>query len=192
VTYVAGLMSPAFSYERSVQVVFSRRVSVLLALVVAALGIGLWGAVGFASPKDDGHNNDEGRTLTVLTKSRDAKVVDLKPQGPTHGDMRVVNAPLYNESGKKKIGHLDLYCVTTDPADEPSEKANMVECTYTYTLPSGEISVQGVSALPTLRGLPPKAVDAISGGTGKYAGVRGEASIKTRGNKAFTTFHFID
>ena len=31
--------------------VFRRRVPVLVALVVAALGIGLWGAVGFASPK---------------------------------------------------------------------------------------------------------------------------------------------
>jgi len=174
-------------------VVFKRRVSVLLALVVAALGIGLWGAVGFASPKDDGPtNNDEGRTLTVLTKTREDRVVDLKPQGTSQGDMRVVNAPLYNESGNKKVGRLDLYCVTTDPANEPSEKANMVECTYTYTLPGGEISVLGVSALPTLPGLPPKAVDAISGGTDKYAGVRGEATVKTRGNKAFTTFHFID
>ena len=173
--------------------VFRRRVPVLVALVVAALGIGLWGAVGFASPKDnDGHNKDEGRTLTVLTKSRDARVVDLGPQGPTHGDMRVVNAPLYNESGKKKVGRLDLYCVTTDPADESSEKANMVESTYTYTLPGGEISVQGVGALPKLTEPAPSQVDAISGGTGKYAGVRGEASIKTRGNKASTTFHFID
>ena len=68
----------------------------------------------------------------------------------------------------------------------------MVECTYTYTLPNGEISVLGVSALPKLPGLPPKAVDAISGGTDMYAGVRGEATIKTRGNKAFTTFHYID
>jgi len=122
-------------------VVFKRRVSVLLALVVAALGIGLWGAVGFASPKDNnGRNIDEGRTLTVLTKSRDARVVDLGPQGPTHGDMRVVNAPLYNESGKEKIGRLDVFCVLTDPADESAEKANMAECTVTYTLPGGEIS----------------------------------------------------
>ncbi len=77
--------------------VFRRRGSVLVALVVAALGIGLWGAVGFASPKDIDdahHNNDKGGTLTVLTKTREATVVDLGPRGPSHGDMRVVNAPL--------------------------------------------------------------------------------------------------
>ena len=53
-----------------------------LAAMVAALGIGLWGAVGFASPKDNGddghHDNDKGRTLTVLTKTRQEKVVDLE------------------------------------------------------------------------------------------------------------------
>ena len=59
------------------------RVAVLVTtLVVLALGIGLMGAVVFASPKDndDGHhNNDKGRTLTVLTKTREARVVDLGP-----------------------------------------------------------------------------------------------------------------
>jgi hypothetical protein len=80
-------------------VVFRRRVPVLVALEVAALGIGLWGATGFASPKDndDGHhNNDKGRAITVLTKTREARVVDIGPRGPSQGDMRVVNAPLYN------------------------------------------------------------------------------------------------
>ncbi len=47
------------------------RVVVLVAMVVAALGIGLMGTVGSASPKDndDGHNNgDKGRsTLTVVS-----------------------------------------------------------------------------------------------------------------------------
>ena len=167
--------------------------SALIALVVAALGIGLWGAVGFASPKDnDGHNNDEGRTLTVLTKTREARVVDLGPQGASHGDMRVLNAPLYNATGKEKVGRLDLFTVLTDPADESSEKANMVESTYTYTLPGGEISVQGVGALPKLTEPAPSQVDAISGGTRKYAGVRGEVRIETRGNKVTSTFHFFD
>ncbi len=44
--------------------VFRRRASVLLVLVVVVLGIALWGAVGFASPKDGANNNKE-RTHTV-------------------------------------------------------------------------------------------------------------------------------
>ena len=103
--------------------------------------------MGFASPKDGAHHG-KGRTLTVLTKSRQATVVDVGQKGPSQGDTRVVNAPLYDESGKVKVGRLDLYCVTTDPADRPNEKANMAICTNTYTLRNGEISTQGVAALP--------------------------------------------
>jgi hypothetical protein len=174
-------------------VVLSRRV--VLFLVVMALGIiGVLGAVSSASPKgNDEHHNDKGRsTLTVLTKTVEEKVLDLGAQGLSQGDMRVLNAPLYNESGKEKVGRLDLFCVVTDPADESSEKAHMAECTITYTLPSGEISAQGVDAFPELPGLPSKSVDAISGGTEDYAGVQGEVRFETRGNKVISTFHFID
>ena len=176
--------------------VLSRKVSVLLVALVAlvvALGIGLSGAVGFASPKDnDDNNDDKGRTLTVLTKTSEIKVVDLGPQGQSHGDMRITNAPLYNATGKERIGRLDLFVVVTDPANESAEKAHMVEAMYTYTLPGGEISAQGAGALPTLTELTPRQVDAITGGTGKYAGVRGEVRIERRGNKVISTFHFID
>ena len=169
------------------------RVAVLVAMVAAALGIGLMGAVGSASPKDkDSNNDDKGRTLTVLTKTSEIKVVDLGPQGQSHGDMRITNAPLYNATGKERIGRLDLFVVVTDPANESAEKAHMVEAMYTYTLPGGEISAQGAGALPTLTELTPRQVDAITGGTGKYAGVRGEVRIERRGNKVISTFHFID
>jgi hypothetical protein len=130
----------------------SRRVWVLLALVVA-LGVVLVGAVAFASPKKDAanHKNEKGRTLTVLIKeSRDDAVVDVGDRGLSHGDMRVVNAPLYDESGEHRVGRIDVYCVTTDPADEPDEEANMAECANTYTLPGGEIDTQSVTAFPKL------------------------------------------
>jgi len=174
-------------------VVLSRtKVAVLVAMVVAALGIGLMGAVGSASPKDDDQNNNKEGNLTVLVKNREASVVDLDPQGSSQGDMRVVNAPLYNASGKQKVGRFDLVCVSTDPAEEANEKYHMAQCTYTYTLAGGEITAQGVSAFPKLSKIPPTAVDAVSGGTGKYAGVRGEVSLQTRANKAISTFHFVD
>ena len=170
------------------------KVAVLVAMVVAALGIGLMGAVGSASPKDDDQNNNKEGNLTVLVKSREASVVDLDPQGSSQGDMRVVNAPLYNASGKQKVGRFDVVCVSTDPAEEANEKYHMAQCTYTYTLAGGEITAQGVNAFPKLSEIPSTAVDAVSGGTGKYAGVRGEVSLKTRANKAISafTFHFVD
>ena len=170
------------------------KVAVLVAMVVAALGIGLMGAVGSASPKDDDQNNNKEGNLTVLVKNREASVVDLDPQGSSQGDMRVVNAPLYNASGKQKVGRFDLVCVSTDPADEANEKYHKAECTYTYTLAGGEITAQGVNGFPKLSEIPSTAVDAVSGGTGKYAGVRGEVSLQTRANKAISTFtfHFVD
>jgi hypothetical protein len=104
-------------------------------------------------------------------KNPENELLDLGAQGPSQGDLRVANAPLYDESGKERIGRFDLFCAITDPADEPSEKAHMAQCTKTFTLPDGQISVQGVEAYPDLSGLAP-GVNAISGGTGKYAGVR--------------------
>ena len=173
--------------------VLGRRVSVLLvALVLVVMALGIMGVLRAVSASPDTAAKERSSTLTVLTKTREARVVDLGPQGPTHGDMRVVNAPLYNESGKQRIGRLDLFCVVTDPADEPNEKAHMAEATATYTLPGGEISAQGLRAYPQLSGPPSEGVDAISGGTGKYAGVRGEVRLETRGNKRIITFRLID
>ncbi len=173
-----------------------KKVAVLVSMVVLTLGIGLMGAVGFASPKKDNddahHDNDKGRTLTVLLGTRESTVVDLGTKGASQGDMRVVNAPLYNQSGKQRIGRFDIFCVTTDPAGTPTEEVHRAECTGTFTLPGGEISIQSSNAFPKLPKPPPRSSDAITGGTGKYAGVRGEVILETRANKDISTFHFID
>jgi hypothetical protein len=48
-----------------------------------------------------------------------------------------------------------------------------------------------VNAYPKLSDPAPGSVDAITGGTGKYAGVRGERRFETHGTKVIITFHFI-
>ena len=175
----------------------STRVRVLLvamAVVGMALGIiAVLGAVSSASPNntDDDHRNHKGRTLTVVGKNPQSKGLDLGAQGPSQGDLIIINAPIYDESAKERIGRFDMLCAITDPADESSEKAHMAQCTKTFTLPGGQISVQGVEAYPNLSALAP-GVNAISGGTEKYAGVRGEQRFELRGNKVIDTFRFID
>src|SRR5215204_1505044 len=85
------------------------------------------------------------------------------------------------------------HCVA--PFTSPTRRASKDQairgaaCTTPAPLP---ISVQGVAALPTLTEPAPSQVDAISGGTGMYAGVRGEVRLETRSNKVTSTFHFID
>jgi hypothetical protein len=172
----------------------STRLRVLLVALMMVLSIiGVLGALGSASPNDDDHRDDsEGHTtLTVVGKNPENKVLDLGAQGPSQGDIRVTNAPLYDESARERIGRFDLFCAITDPADESSEKAHMAQCTKTFTLPGGQISVQGVEAYPNLSGLAP-GVNAISGGTGKYAGVGGEQRFEVRGKKVIDTFRFIE
>jgi hypothetical protein len=156
------------------------------------MALGIMGVLRAVSASPETAAKKHGNTLTVLTKTREEKVVDLGPRGPSQGDMRVVNAPLYEENAKERIGRFDLFCVATDPADEPNEKANMAECTYTFTLPGGEISAQGASAHPELFEPAPRVVDAVIGGTGKYVGVRGEVEDERRRNKVIITFHLID
>ena len=161
-------------------------------VVVVALGIGVWGAVGAASPGNAANNPTaaEARTLTLLVKTRDEQVVNLKPLGPSQGDIRVVNAPLYDQSGKKKVGRYDGFCVLTDP----SNNTHVTQCLTTVTLAGGEISTQGVNSRASLGAslnATQNRTDAITGGTGKYAGVRGEVSLERRGDKVIGTYHLL-
>jgi hypothetical protein len=90
------------------------------------------------------------QTLTVITKTREAMVVDLGPPGPSQGDLRVVNAPLYDRTGTNAIGWLDLFCVVTDPADKPGETTHLLVCSGTYTLPKGTLTTHDLTPFSTL------------------------------------------
>ena len=165
----------------------------LVALVVAVTVLGIMGVLRAvsAAPNHGAHNPNggEARTLTVLAKIRQQKVVDVGPQGPSQGDMRVVHTTLYNAEGTKRIGRHDQFCVLTDPG----KKVQMTECVRTYTLPGGEIDSQGVSARSTLNdSQKPGGTDAITGGTGKYAGVGGEVRFGSRGDYVVQTFRFTE
>jgi allene oxide cyclase-like protein len=155
-----------------------RNLGVLIALLVLAVVSGV-GA-------------DTTRTITVINKSRDVRVVDLQPAGPSQGDLRVFNGPLYNEDETEVIGHVDGVCTLTDPEDDPSEQAQVTQCLLTFSLPDGAITVQGVQLRPALTELhASRTRDAITGGTGAYQTARGERHGRVEGEKVISTFSLI-
>jgi hypothetical protein len=128
----------------------NRGALLLVALVVTVTVLGIIGVLRAvsAAPDQSAHkpNGGEARSRTVLAEIRQQKVVDVGPQEPSQGDMRVVHTTLYNAKGTKRIGRHDQFCVLTDPG----KKVQMTECVRTYTLPGGEIDSEGVSARSTL------------------------------------------
>jgi hypothetical protein len=155
-----------------------RNLGVLIALLVLAVVSG----VGAAAT----------RTITVINKSRDVRVVDLQPAGPSQGDLRVFNGPLYNEDETEVIGHVDGVCTLTDPADDPSEQAHLTQCLLTFSLPDGAITVQDVQRRSALTELPAhQSLSAITGGTEAYQSARGERRITIQGEKVISTFSLI-
>lgn len=172
--------------ELSTRVVVMVASLVLLAFVIVAAG------VVSASPKHNDKEKEHPTTFTILTKDHEVRVVDVGPSGPSHGDMRVGNSTAYNASGTRKIGRIYYVCVLTDPADKSNEQTQAARCSYTDTLPGGEINIEGVNYRSDLSKLPSVNTDAIVGGTGKYVGAQGEVSQRIRGENVYTTFHFVD
>ncbi len=91
------------------------------------------------------------RRLTVVIKEREARVVDLAPAGPSHGDLRVVNGSLYNAQGAKVIGDFAQVCTVTDPADEPREPGHIAQCLSTVSLPTARLPCRAWAPSPRSR-----------------------------------------
>ena len=115
--------------------------------------------------------------LRVVLKDRDYRVVDLPPDGPSHGDIRVGNAALYNRSESRRIGSFHLFCVLTDPADRPGETVELTQCQYTFRLPAGDITTDGLTRRASLGDAAAADVQAITGGTRRYRNVRGQVRL---------------
>ena len=147
----------------------------LMLLVAAALGAAT-ATITVAAARTDGASLHQ-TTITVVLKNRDYRVVDLPPAGESHGDIRVGNAQLYNAGETQRIGSFHIFCSLTDPADRPGEDAQVTECMFTYSLPGGDITTQGITRRASLGDVAEADVDAVTGGTGRYQTARGEVHL---------------
>jgi allene oxide cyclase len=102
--------------------------------------------------------------------------IDLDKPGTSQGDMMVFQSDVVDSTTKKLVGHDSGWCVRTWTSKQLSE------CTFTLTLADGEISVQGPSDRHG------ETVLAVTGGTGKYSGARGELKLNMHVDPGFDNY----
>jgi len=94
-------------------------------------------------------------------------VTDLGAKGDSVGDLLTFANEIYDEQNKKLVGHDNGWCIRT-------VVGKAWECYWTLELEEGQLSVAG----PFLDA--GDSVLAVTGGTGKYYGARGEMKLHSR------------
>jgi allene oxide cyclase len=125
--------------------------------VAFTLGIGLAGGPVAA----------ETTTLNVVERATTDAVTKTGKGDDNAGDLLTFANEVYDEANEKKIGTDTGWCIRT-------VVGTSWECSWTLTLPDGQINVSG----PFLDKA--DSVLAITGGTGSYAGARGEMALHAR------------
>jgi len=114
--------------------------------------------------------------LNLVERATSDAVLDIGAQGDSAGDIVTFANEVYDEANAAKVGDNNGWCIRTAPG-------KAWECFWTLTLAGGQITVEG----PFLDGK--DSVLAITGGTGEYAGARGEMQLHAR-NAEGTEYDF--
>jgi allene oxide cyclase len=148
-------------------------VAAVVALVVALTA----SASGSGRGEGSGHDRGQGKTITVIEHATTDTTTDTGAQGDSVGDMLTFANDVFDAADATKVGTDNGYCLRT-------VKAAAYECNWTTFLAGGHITVEGPffdAKDSTL---------AITGGTGRYRGARGEMELHSRENGAKFAFVF--
>jgi allene oxide cyclase len=104
-------------------------------------------------------------------------VLDLGAKGDSAGDLLTFANPVYDASNKTKLGSDQGYCVRVSVGKS-------WECFWTLLLKEGEITIEG----PFYDSGDSMMV--VTGGTGKYAGAKGDMKLHPRDAKG-SSFDFV-
>jgi hypothetical protein len=125
-------------------------------------------------------DDDEGRTIRVVSITTEESFVDVGDEDFSLGDQFVFSANLLQ--GGTQVGRGGVVCTLVSVDQERSQ------CVATADLRGGQIAVQGL-----LTGEPDKFVFPITGGSGKYEGADGEIHVsQVSATKEILTFHLSD
>lgn len=126
-------------------------------------------------------NNPQHQAIRVVAIVTELNLVAVSSKGPSLGDEIVFAEKLLQ--GGKQVGHEGAVCTTV------SLERREAQCVATYSFGGGQITAQ---ALITLGSTAPYA-GAITGGTGKYEGAKGEVHVAPVSNtEGILTFDLQD
>jgi allene oxide cyclase len=117
-----------------------------------------------------------GEVVNVVEHADTDAVTDTGAKGDSAGDVLTFANPVFDKANKTKVGTDQGYCVRT-------VVGKAWECNWTMSLKDGQLTVEG----PFLDA--GDSVLAITGGTGKYAGARGQMKLHARDAKG-TAYDF--
>jgi allene oxide cyclase len=115
--------------------------------------------------------------IQVIEHADTDSVVDLGAKGDSAGDLLTFANPVYDAANKTQLGTDHGYCVRV-------VVGKSWECFWTLKLAGGEITVEGPFYDTG------DSVMVITGGTGKYAGAKGDMKLHSRDAKS-TSYDFI-
>jgi hypothetical protein len=116
-------------------------------------------------------------TLKLVERATSDAVTDLGAKDDSAGDLLTFANDVYDEANANKVGADNGWCIRT-------VAGKAWECFWTLSLADGQITVEG----PFLDA--GDSVLAITGGTGKYAGTRGDMNLHARNDKG-TEYDFV-
>lgn len=115
--------------------------------------------------------------LQVVEHADTDTVVDLGAKGDSVGDLLTFANPVYDAANKTKLGSDQGYCIRV-------VVGKSWECFWTLILAGGEITVEGPFYDSG------DSVMVVTGGTGKYAGAKGDMKLHARDAKS-TSYDFV-
>jgi allene oxide cyclase len=117
-----------------------------------------------------------GERLQLVERPLNETLVDLGAKGDSVGDLLTFANPVYDADNKIQLGTAQGYCVRVIAGKS-------WECFWTLTLKAGQITVEGPYSDTG------DSILVITGGTGRYAGAKGQLTLHP-GDEKHSTYLF--
>jgi allene oxide cyclase len=118
-----------------------------------------------------------GERLQLIERALTDTTVDIGAKGDSVGDLLTFANPVYDAANKTQLGTDQGYCVRV-------VVGKSWECFWTLLLPAGQITVEGPFYDAG------DSVLVVTGGSGKYAGAKGDLKLHSRDAKG-SSYDFV-